>query len=347
MRTCWIMASLALVGASFAHPVAAQEKASGFKTLDELRASYAKQLVDLDRNRIRDLTALAATQDATDAEAAYRELFGLAVSRDLYLEAQPAAIAYAKTGAGAPQDRALAALVMVIAMANKGEFDQSLATLTDFFHQNPLAAQPEKRLEPTTVIALGEAYLQRLMRGGRYDIAKKAAEMVIARRPEPDVRVHFQSRLSRLEMIGKPAPEIVGRDIDGKEIKLSDLKGKVVLVDFWATWCPPCVSAMPELKALQTKYGKDGFVILGINLDAHRDDVDGIAKAAPVVREFLLHARASWPNILVGEPQKGDPADVYAVDEIPASFLISRDGSIVQLELNGPELAKAVSDLLK
>lgn len=347
MPTRATLAFLAILGTSCASVANAQEKTAPFKSLDELHASYTKQLWDLDRKRIVDLTKLAASQSVEEAAATYRELFGLAVARELYVDAEPAAILYMKSGAGDPQDRALAALVTVIALANRGEYDQSLATLSEFFQQHPVTPDPQKRVEPSTAIALGEAYLQLLIRGGRYDIAKKAGEMVIARRPEPEVRSHFQARLKRLDMLGKPATEIIGRDVDGRQIKLSDLKGNVVLVDFWATWCPPCVTAMPELQAVQAKFEDQGFVILGVNLDAHRDDVDGLAKATPIVKEFLLHTRASWPNILLGEPLAGDPTESYGVDEIPASFLISREGKVVHVELRGADLEKAIATLLK
>ncbi len=333
--------------ATFAGFASGQTQAPPFRSLEELHASYARQDLELDQKRIGDLATLAATLKGDEAEAAYRELFGLAVGRNLYGDAEAAGRAYLKSGSATPQELALAALVVVIAQADRGEYEKSLAMLHEFFQQNPLEKNPAKRLDPGTVIAVGEAYLQRLLRGGRYEIAAQAAQMVIDRRPEPEIRDHFTSRLNRLKRIGKTAPEIEGKDVEGKTIRLSDMKGKVVLVDFWATWCPPCLEAFPELKALHAKYQKDGFEILGVNLDAHRDDVDGLEKATPVVRQFLLNYRASWPSVLVGEPQKGDPADAYGVDEIPAGFLIDREGKIIHLEMSGADLSAAIEKALK
>ncbi len=148
-------------------------------------------------------------------------------------------------------------------------------------------------------------------------------------------------------MVGKPAPEIVGTDVDGKTVKLSDLKGKVVLIDFWATWCPPCIAAFPELKALDTKYGDKGFEVFAVNLDAAHQQIGAIEKATPIVRQYLMMGRASWPNIMVDPVTKNDPTETYGVTEIPASFLVDRSGKVIAVELSGWELEKAVAAAVK
>jgi thiol-disulfide isomerase/thioredoxin len=347
MRPRLLAIPLVIFGLALASPVRSQDPARTYNSLGELKASYAKQLVDLDRRRIADMANLASRQTGDEALATYRELFQIAMARDLYAEAESAAERFLKSPTGDPKDLALAALVNVIAQADRGAYDQSMADLTSFFKNAPVAADPNKRVEPATAIALGEAYIERLVRGGRYDIARNICEMIVARRPEPEIREHFSGRLARLKMIGEPAPAIVGRDIDGKPISLADLKGKVVLVDFWATWCPPCVAAIPNLKATQARYGKDGFVILGVNLDARRDGVGDADKATADVRQFLLNAGVSWPNLMVGAPSKDDPDTTYGVEEIPANFLIDRTGKIIHVEISGSDLDKAVMEAVK
>ena len=96
-------------------------------------------------------------------------------------------------------------------------------------------------------------------------------------------------------MIGKPAPEIEGKDIDGKAVRLADLKGKVVLVDFWATWCPPCVASFPTFRQLSREYKDRGFVILGVNLDDLAQPESGQPGARPV-RQRLISGGSWWPN---------------------------------------------------
>ena len=109
-------------------------------------------------------------------------------------------------------------------------------------------------MPPALLFAVGEAYLQRLIQGGRYDIARKVCRLAAANRADPAIKAYFERREARLDLIGKPAPQIEGKDVDGKPVRLSDLKGKVVLVDFWATWCPPCVASFPTLRQLSREY---------------------------------------------------------------------------------------------
>ena len=327
-------------------PFASAASAGDFDSLDALRASYAKQGIDLERRKIADMTALAAKQTGDAMEATYRELFGLAIALNLFDDAESAAIAYLNTPGGELRDNAIAAYVGVIAKANRGEYDASLADMKTYLERFPIDADPAKRIDPGLAVAIGEAYLQRVIRGGRYDVAAKASEMIMARRPEPEVRAHFRERLDRVGMVGKPAPDVQGKDVDGREVTISSLKGKVVLVDFWATWCPPCVANVPDLRALRAKYGKDGFEVIGVSLDARREGVGSVDKARPILRKCLLDARVSWPVIL-SDPVAGGPEAAFRVDDIPASFLIGRDGRIVDVEQVGPGLDAAVARALK
>src|SRR5262249_27350366 len=144
---------------------------------------------------------------------------------------------------------------------------------------------------------------------------------------------------------GKPAPPIAGNDVDGKPVSLAGLKGKVVLVDFWATWCPPCVAAIPELKTLAQKYHDRDFVILGVNLDAMHQNVQETRKALPMVRRFLVDHRVTWTTLLSSQGT-ADFAAAYGVEQIPANFLVGRDGTILAVEQSGEALERAVAGAL-
>jgi thiol-disulfide isomerase/thioredoxin len=322
----------------------ATKAGGGYRSLDELHAAYSRKLAELDRQRVADLAALASRQQGEEAEEACRELLNLAIARNLYGEAEAAA-RRCRQSASDPQLKALATLVAVVARANRGEYDQSQQELMEFIREHQIPADPERRIDPSTATALGEAYLQRLIRAGRYDNARQICKTIIEKHPDRGVKEHFTARLGRLDMLGKAAPPIEGQDVDGKTVRLADLKGKVVLVDFWATWCPPCLAAVPELKEVASKYRDKGFVILGVNLDAQRKDVGSVEKASPVVRRFLLAAHIAWPNVLVGDAAN-DPTKAYDVDEIPARFLVDREGKIVDVEQTGEELDKAIARAL-
>jgi thiol-disulfide isomerase/thioredoxin len=318
-----------------------------FQSLAELNAAYKQQATDLDRRKLVDLAALAERSKGPDAEGAYRELFDLAVARNLYDAAEPAARAYLAQSGGESQTHALAAAITLIARADRGEYNQSLEDLQQFLSRRAAAQVTEsQRLPAPLLFAVGEAYLQRLIQGGKYDIAIKVCRLAVANRADQEIKSYFQRREARIAMIGKPAPAIEGKDIDGRPVRLADFTGKLVLVDFWATWCPPCVASLPTLRRLASEYKDQGFVILGVNLDelanppsnqpaARSEDRSG------TVRWFLVSQRVGWPNLVGAGAETA--AKAYGVEEIPANFLIGRDGTIKHVELNEDTLAKVLA----
>lgn len=114
------------------------------------------------------------------------------------------------------------------------------------------------------------------------------------------------------------APEFKLTEIDGKEIKLSDYKGKIVILDFWATWCGPCRRGIPDLVSLQKEY-KDKLVVIGISLDK----VSGTDKD---VKGFMKEYKINYPVIWGNEKVTKDYGDIQA---IPTSFVIDQKGNIV------------------
>jgi thiol-disulfide isomerase/thioredoxin len=330
--------TLAFVMLLFGPPVAAQERPPGrFESLESLNAAYDKQLHDLECHRIADLAALAGKAAAPEADAAYRQLFGLAIARGLCPEAQAAAARCRASAAAGRDVRALAALVQVLAHADRGQHDRAI----DDWKALLSAPATNPRTDAELVLAVGEAYLQRLIRDGRYDVARTWCDLACSENAPAEVKDHFEDRKARLDWIGKPAPPISARDVDGKPVSLAELEGKVILIDFWATWCPPCVAAIPVLDAMAQKYRDRGFVILGVNVDAMHEDVQEASKALPLVRRFLVRHRVTWTNLLNGQGAS-DFAAAYRVEQIPANFLVDRAGRIVAVEQSGERLEQAV-----
>jgi peroxiredoxin len=114
---------------------------------------------------------------------------------------------------------------------------------------------------------------------------------------------------------GSRAPEIELSDLDGKVVKLGDLKGKVVLVDFWASWCAPCREELPVLEALHKKYAADGLVIVGVNADSERDNMT----------KFLRRTRLSFRVVHDAERKV---AGRYGPSKMPSSYLVDRSGLV-------------------
>ncbi|GAB4247598.1 MAG: TlpA disulfide reductase family protein [Deferrisoma sp.] len=113
----------------------------------------------------------------------------------------------------------------------------------------------------------------------------------------------------------KPAPDFDLVSVDGNHVRLSDLRGKVVLLDFWATWCPPCRVAIPHLVELQQKYRAEGLVVVGMNMDQNPDDLT----------EFMTRTSFNYPVVKVDEATR---MAYGGVASIPQAFLIDRQGRI-------------------
>jgi thiol-disulfide isomerase/thioredoxin len=309
-------------------------------TVEQVNEAFAKRADALEREHVMALFALAERTNPEESARAYRQGLELAIARDLYREAEPAAEKLIDSAAAKADPRLipLATLVNIVAEADRGDFEQSRKSLEALLSKDP-ARRP---IDPKTALALGEAYFQRLAAAGRYDIARRECQLVVQRAADEGVREHFANRLAQLDLLGKPAPGIEGLDVDGKPVKLSDFKGKHVLIDFWATWCPPCGPAMEHYGEMLHDYADRGFTILGVNLDAAADGVTDSASVVPDVREFLLIHNAAWPNLIAGAT---GPSEAYRISEIPATFLVAPDGKIEHVDLNPKRLAEILSKL--
>jgi peroxiredoxin len=134
---------------------------------------------------------------------------------------------------------------------------------------------------------------------------------------------------------GEP-PDFSAHDISGQVIKLSELKGKIVLLDFWATWCPPCRVEIPNLLEIYRQFKNDNFVLISISLD--RD--------ISLARQFVKEKEMNWLHIIDREASNSI-ASLYEIEYIPATFIIDGKGKIVARNLRGAELKNTIASLLK
>lgn len=132
-----------------------------------------------------------------------------------------------------------------------------------------------------------------------------------------------------------PLP-IAAKDLSGKPLSLAQYKGKVVLLDFWATWCPPCVGEMPNVIASYKKYHAKGFDIVGISLDRSR----------PALTSFIAQNKMPWRQVFDGKYWSSAVPREYGVQAIPFGLLIGRDGKIAAVDVRGPELTAAIQKAL-
>ncbi len=134
--------------------------------------------------------------------------------------------------------------------------------------------------------------------------------------------------------VGKPAPNFTLRTLEGKEVSLSDLRGKIVLVNFWATWCPPCREEMPLFEEVYRKYKDKGFEILAVSTDT----------SAEAVRKFVKEFKVSFPVLM----DDGKVSTSYGIQGLPTSFLIDREGKVIKIRLGKyREVEKDVKEALE
>ena len=137
-----------------------------------------------------------------------------------------------------------------------------------------------------------------------------------------------------------PAPDFSFPGLDGKMVRLSDYKGKVVLVNIWATWCPPCVDEMPSMEKLYHKFKEQNFEILAVSIDE-----SGLKAVAP----FMKKKRLTFPALIDSD---GTIKSAYRITAIPESFIIDKQGILVKkivgpLDWADPQVFRFFGDLIE
>lgn len=142
-------------------------------------------------------------------------------------------------------------------------------------------------------------------------------------------------------VLPRPAPDFVVESLDGQDVRRQDFQDKVLFVDFWATWCKPCLETTPELQKLHDLYSDKGLTVLGISIDEDKNRIRKIEK-------FVKKHRITYQ---VASDAKKTPAwHIFKVKAIPAMFLIDRNGQIVRQwtgKINHQEVIREVSEVVK
>jgi len=156
----------------------------------------------------------------------------------------------------------------------------------------------------------------------------------------PAVAIALQFPVTEERLTDDTPLELAGPTLDGKTFNLADYRGKVVLVDFWGSWCVPCRAEMPHIKAAYQKYKDQGFEVVGVNIGDSRQELE----------EFRRDNEMSWPQIFFNEPskQKDNPlAREHEVIHLPTTLLIDQKGRLVGRDLSGKTIEDIVSRVLE
>jgi thiol-disulfide isomerase/thioredoxin len=173
------------------------------------------------------------------------------------------------------------------------------------------------------------------------DRAKSLLDEVLKATKEKDPKLYEQAKRIQFQVApeGLEFPEFPEgtKDTEGKPIKIADYKGKIVLVDFWAAWCGPCMAEAPNVVRAYKEYHPKGFEIIGISLDQSKERME------KAVEEHGM----TWRQYFDGLGWKSKVGTAYGINSIPATYLVGKDGKVVASNLRGQALDKKLAELLE
>ena len=204
------------------------------------------------------------------------------------------------------------------------------ATIIEHDLESILSDNPSVLMSAFLVTYYEKSYEQHV------SLYKKIRDALIDKWPNNEFVQHLDSRLRTTLLPGMEAPDIALPDRDGNTRRLSDLRGKVVLIDFWASWCRPCRMENPNVVRLYEQYHDKGFEIFSVSLDNNRD----------AWLKAINDDRLSWPNHvsdLRGWSSAG--GRLYGIQSIPSTVLVDAKGNILARNLRGQELENKLKEI--
>ena len=246
----------------------------------------ASELIGKVRKLVAEDSAKGFAEYAKGARALAKEFPGDARPFTMMIEAS-----------GLVEDKKNAALL-------KEQAEAGILAILEKDKKNETANSALMRLADSAEPAQAKAYLKQVIANTEGRLAEAA-----------------KGKLKNMEALGQPV-KMSFVAVDGRKIDLAKLKGKVVLIDFWATWCGPCVAELPSVKKTYAKFNKRGFEIVGISLDSNKDKLTN----------FVEDNEMSWAQHFDGKGWKNKYAVEFGIQGIPAMWLIDKKGDLVDMK---------------
>jgi thiol-disulfide isomerase/thioredoxin len=339
-----LVTAAALAMALAAAPAWAQAKNAGAgKSTSEIRKSFAKEreaaVKALQEKELAALKAHAKTATGDEKESALAAAQDLASTLEKWADA-----------------KALGEEYLAAFASSDGAADVKLATATAVHRSGGKLADALKLFDEVADSAgdnkqmVFSAYMQavdaQLEAGDSKGALASLDKLEKALSGIPQVGQIVMNRRAEVSALGTAPKEFESEGEDGKKspvndangqpLSLAQYKGKVVLLDFWATWCGPCREELPNVIATYEKYKDKGFEVVGISLDEDEEEF----------RKVIAEENMSWRHHFDGKGWANEIAQLYGVQSIPATYLLGRDGKIARIGLRGEALGRAVEKLL-
>lgn len=307
-------------------PLVGQEKGStpSKKTanFDSILEQQTAKTFELIKSYIQD------NPQAPDAESAYQWLFTTAQKNAWEAQTVPLANRYLERQTGESPSKNLAVSIRTVGWAKLGKWEDALLSF-----EKQLA---DVRLRmPTPTVELAQTLSAQAQIANKPVIAREIFQNLSRSLfLNPSVKILCDKKLAKLKLVGQPAPDVSVNDTNGDPLSLRDYRGQWLLLDFWATNCPPCLKAFPKLKALHESYQLQGFTIVGISLDEDIHAVDAFQKTH----------KLSW-KLALSQTDGGRTRDRYHVPTIPALYLINPQGKVQIIDPTPKEIEQILQSI--
>lgn len=267
--------------------------------------------------------------DAADTFAARQWLLVAALENDLEADA----VAHADAVLAEPMVmeplKSLAQQVRVIGLAKSGKNDEAVQEFNGLLRFARLS-------NGGAMIDFGRRFATQLRMARDFAAAREVYSQLANRFfLNADVRGLCDNLTAKIDLVDHPAPEINVPDTAGETVDLSTLGGKIVLIDFWATNCAPCIEELPNLRELYSRYRERGFEIIGVSLDGDES----------LVSAFTQRQQMTWRQI-VNENDVAALREKYLVRTIPTLMIVGPDGKVAQFDVRGRDLQHTIEKLL-